>query len=159
MKILGSEPLENVTDISYLGSTLSHNGSLSTELHSRIGKASAAYNKFHPLLNNKKISTSTRLTIFQAVVVSTLLYSSETWNLTIKEENRLDAFYNRCLRRILCITWEDKVSTEELLKRACSPNLKTLLRRKRFSWFGHTSGHHGAKEAGDVKCRDGTTPC
>ena len=136
VNILGSEPLENVTDFTYLGSTLSYNGSLSTELDSRIGKASAAYNKLRPVLNNKKISTSTRLRIFQAVVVSTLLYSSETWNLTIKEENRLAAFYNRCLRRILCITWEDKVSTEELLKRACSPNLKTLLRRKRFSWFG-----------------------
>ena len=49
----------------------------------------------------------------------------------------LAAFYNRCLRRILCISWEDKVSTEELLKRACSPKLKTLLRRQRLSWVGH----------------------
>ena len=111
VNILGSEPLENVTDFTYLGSTLSYNGSLSAELDSRIGKASAAYNKLRPVLNNKKISANTRLRIFHAVVVSTLLFSSETWNLTIREENRLAAFYNRCLRRILCITWEDKVST------------------------------------------------
>ena len=78
MIILGSEPLENVTDFTYLGSTLSYNGSLSTELDSRIGKASAAYNKLRPVLNNKKISANTRLRIFHAVVVSTLLYSSET---------------------------------------------------------------------------------
>ena len=136
VNILGSEPLENVTDFTYLGSTLSYNGRLSTELDSRIGKTSTAYNKLRPVLNNKKISANTRLRIFHVVVVSILLYSSETWNITIRYENRLAAFFNRCLRQILCMTWEDKVSTEELQKRACSPNLKTLLRRKRLSWFG-----------------------
>ena len=55
VNIMGSEPLENVTDFTYLGSTLSFNGSLSTDLDFRIGKASAAYNKLRPLLNNKKI--------------------------------------------------------------------------------------------------------
>ena len=81
MNILGSEPLENVTNFTYLGSTLSYKAwtrSLKTELDSRIGKASSAYNKLRPVLNNKKISTSTRLRIFVVVVVSTLLYSSET---------------------------------------------------------------------------------
>ena len=39
VNILGSKPLENVTDFTYLGSTLSYNGSLSTELDSHIGKA------------------------------------------------------------------------------------------------------------------------
>ena len=76
VNILGSEPLENVTDFTYLGRTLSYNVSLSTELDSH--KASAAYNKLRPVLNNKQISTNTHLRIFQAVVVSTLLYSSKT---------------------------------------------------------------------------------
>ena len=86
VNILDREPLEKVTDFTYLGSTFSYNGSLSTELDFRIGEASAAYNKLCPVLNNKQISTNTRFKIFQTAVVSTLLYSSETWNLTIKEE-------------------------------------------------------------------------
>ena len=86
VNILGSKPLENVTAFTYLGyNASSYNGSLSSEQASRIDKASAAYNKLHPVLHNNKISTSTRIRIFQAVVVSTLLYSSETWNITIKE--------------------------------------------------------------------------
>ena len=64
VNIMGSEPLENVTDFTYNGSRLLYNGSLSTELDSSIGKASAAYNKLHPVLNNTKISTNTRLRIF-----------------------------------------------------------------------------------------------
>ena len=36
MNILGTKPLENVTDFTHLGITLSYNGSLSTELDSRI---------------------------------------------------------------------------------------------------------------------------
>ena len=43
MNILGSEALENVTGFTQLGSTLSYDGSLSTELDCRIGKASAGF--------------------------------------------------------------------------------------------------------------------
>ena len=75
--ILGSEPLDNVTDLTYIWSRLSFNESLSTELDSRKGKASAAYKKLRQVLNNKTMSTNSSLRIFQAVVVSTLLYCSE----------------------------------------------------------------------------------
>ena len=41
-----------------------------------------------------RISLKTKLHIYNAVVISTLLYGSETWATTISEEKRLDVFDN-----------------------------------------------------------------
>ena len=32
------------------------------------------------------------------------------------DDKRVDVFHNKCLRRILRIKWQDRVSTEELLE-------------------------------------------
>src|SRR6218665_2607162 len=39
--------------------------------------------------------------IYTAIVVSTLLYGSETWPMTVANRRRLEAARHRCLRRIL----------------------------------------------------------
>ena len=43
----------------------------------------------------------------------------------------------RCLRRILGISWEDKVPNTEVLSRANLPTMFTLLRQRRLRWLGH----------------------
>ena len=70
-------------------------GRLDEELRTRIGRASATFGQLF----------KTKLRIYNAVVISTLLYGSETWATPISEEQRLDGFDNRCLRRILGIKW------------------------------------------------------
>ena len=50
----------------------------------------------------------------------------------------LQAFHLRCLRRILGITWQDKVPNNEVLSRAGIPSMYTLLRQSRLRWLGHT---------------------
>ena len=43
----------------------------------------------------------------------------------------------RSLRRILDITWQDKVTNAEVLSRASLPSMYTLLRQRRLRWLGH----------------------
>ena len=43
----------------------------------------------------------------------------------------------RGLRRILSISWTDKVSNNEVLERADIPSMFTLLRQRRLRWLGH----------------------
>ena len=43
----------------------------------------------------------------------------------------------RCLRKILCITWQDKVTNIEILAKADIPSMHTLLRQRRLRWIGH----------------------
>ena len=49
----------------------------------------------------------------------------------------LHTFHMRSLRRILGISWQDKVPNTEVLSRAGLPSMFTLLRQRRLRWLGH----------------------
>ena len=86
---------------------------------------------------NTKLTVHTKVAVYRACIVSTLLYGSESWTTYARQEKRLNTFHMRCLRRILSITWSDKVSNNEVLSRASIPSLFTMLRQRRLRWLGH----------------------
>ena len=47
------------------------------------------------------------------------------------------SFHLRSTRRILGISWQDRVSNAEVLSRANLPSMFTLLRQRRLLWLGH----------------------
>lgn len=67
------------------------------------------------------------MAVYNACVLSTLLYGSETWTTYARQEKRLNTFQVRSIRRIL--SWQDKVTNVEVLSRAGLPTMYTLLRQ------------------------------
>ncbi|XP_063601126.1 uncharacterized protein LOC134777220 [Penaeus indicus] len=115
-------------DFTYLGSTISSNLSLDAELNKRIDKAATAKARLSKKVwDNKKLTTKTKMMVYQACVLSTLLYGSGPWTLYSHQERRLNTFYLRNLRRILGITWQDHVSNKNFLDQAGIPSLFALL--------------------------------
>ena len=53
------------------------------------------------------------------------------------QESRLNTFHLRSIRRILGISWLDKVANAYVLSRAGLPSMYTLLRQCRLRWLGH----------------------
>ena len=103
---INGQPLEMVPTFTYLGSTVSSSVNLDSELNSRIGKAAGTIAKLNSKVWNKcKLTENTKLRVYQACVLSSLLYSSETWTTYRRQEKRLNGFHLRCLRRILHIHW------------------------------------------------------
>ncbi|XP_048583704.1 uncharacterized protein LOC125563054 [Nematostella vectensis] len=130
--------LDVVPQFTYLGSTTSANGCLDVELGKRIGKAVTTMTKLSSRVwENKKLTISTKITVYRACILSTLLYGSESWTTYARQEKRLNTFHMRCLRRILGIHWSDKVTNNEVLERSGLPTLFTLLRQRRLRWLGH----------------------
>ena len=43
-----------------------------------------------------------------------LLYCVEKWPITEADRKRLEGFHHNCLRRILNITWKDKITNESV---------------------------------------------
>ena len=70
---------------------------------------------------------------------STLLYGSEAWTMRAHQEKRLNVFHMSCFRRILGITWQDKVTNKVVLEKAWIPSLYTLLKQRRMRWLGHVT--------------------
>ena len=79
----------------------------------------------------------TKIKVYQACVLSTLLYGSESWTTYARHEKRLDVLHMRCLRKILGLTWKDKVPNTEVLERANLASMPAILCKRRLRWLGH----------------------
>ena len=127
-----------VHQFTYLGSTITDNLSLDTELDKRIGKAATTLARLTSRVwTNPKLTEKTKIAVYNACVISTLLYGSESGTTYARQERRLNTFHLRSLRRILGISWQDKVTNTEVLSRAGLPSMFTLLRQRRLRWRGH----------------------
>ena len=60
-----------------------------------------------------------------------------TWKRTAMITHRLGAFYPRCLRAILGISWRDHVTNEEVMRRAGMERLQDIVTTRRRTMAGH----------------------
>ena len=72
--------LEAGHQFTYLGSTISSNLSLDTEIDKKIGMADTTLARISSRVwEIPKLTTKTKMAVYNACVISTLLYGSETW--------------------------------------------------------------------------------
>ena len=130
--------LANVNSFKYLGATLTCNASLDAEIDARIAKAAGTMSRLSKRVwSNNLLTLHTKLSVYAACVISTLLYGSESWTLYTRQERRLNNFHLRCLRRILGITWEQRIPDTDVLEQAKQPSLHAMLQQRRLRWIGH----------------------
>ena len=66
-----------------------------------------------------------------------LLYSSETWTVHSRYFRLLKRFHQKCLRRILNVTWQSKTQDTEILKIAECTTIESLVMANQMPWTGH----------------------
>ena len=67
-------------------------------------------------LNNLKLEMKKKL--IKSCIWSVALYGSETWTLGKNEERVVNAHETWCWRRMLKIKWTDRITNDEVFKRA-----------------------------------------
>ena len=86
---VGNETLQAVEQFTYLGSTVSSDCSLDAEITNRISKASVAFGALYSRLwNIAGVHRETKLKVYHAVVIPSLLYACETWTFTEGQNNK-----------------------------------------------------------------------
>ena len=132
------ETLANTNCFKYLGSIISSDGTLDKEIDARISKASQALGRLkHKILKQHNIRLQTKLKVYKAVVLPSLLYGCESWTLYRRQLNQLEKFHQRALRSILGIHWQDRITNLEVLERSNSTSIETLLIKAQLRWVGH----------------------
>lgn len=135
---IGEHTLEVVDKFTYLGSTISSNLSLDAGLNLRIGKSASTMARLTKRVwDNPMLTLNTKMKVYQACVLSTLLYGSEAWTLYTHQERRLNAYHMRNLRRLLGITWQDRISNADVLAQAGMLSMFATLSQRRLRWLGH----------------------
>src|SRR5215469_15871318 len=76
--------------------------------------------------------------VLESIVVSKVLYGSETWSLNARERNDLEVFEMKCLRSMCGLSIRDSVRNVRIRER-CGWE-RDLLRRyeqNMLKWYGH----------------------
>ena len=124
------QKLATVDKFVYLGSTLSRSVHIDDETHARIAKASSAFGRLRSSVWERKgESLSTKLSVYKAIVLTTLLYASETWTVYQRHAKKLNRFHLNCLRKLLRVKWQDKVPDTEILEQTGMSSIFTMLRK------------------------------
>ena len=98
------------TSFTYLGSKLSNAVHIDREIDARIAKASAAFCQLgKKVWNRNGIRLETKLKVYAAIVLPSLLYGCETWTVYSPHARKLNHFHLSCLRNIMKIRWQDKI--------------------------------------------------
>ena len=135
---IGANDIENCKDFCYLGSILSTDLSVDRELRSRVAKASVAFGRLdRRVWKNHNLKMETKLLVYKAMVLSTLLYGSETWTVYQRNVSYLNRFHLQSVRLILGIRWTDMVPNTEVLRRTGIDSIDAILMLNHLRWLGH----------------------
>jgi len=135
--IQGGHTVDVVERFTYLGSDISSCSRSKPEMFRRIGLASSVMGQLTCVWRQSRLSLCTKLRLYNALVVSVLLYGSENWTLTKSDEQKLEAFQMSCLRRILGIRWFDFVPNMSVMNQTQQRSICSRIRDRRVSIFGH----------------------
>ncbi|XP_061168123.1 uncharacterized protein LOC133177049 [Saccostrea echinata] len=125
---LNDKEVEEVETFLYLGATMDKTGGTEADIGRRLGLARTAFASLTKVWKSAQYSTKTKLKIFNTNVLSVLLYCSELWRTTEKDDEKLDTFHRKCLRRILKIHWPEKISNQQLYDRTRSIPLSRTIK-------------------------------
>ena len=143
---VSDKTLTAVHKFTCLGSTLSNDAVIDAEVDCRTAKASSPFGKINDTVwEHKGISSATKLKVYHAVVLTTLLYGSRTWTAYARHSRQLNHLHLRCLRKILHVKWQHKVPDTEILKRSGMPSIHTTLQKNQIRWTGQVVRSQGGQ--------------
>ena len=119
---------------------MSNDATIDKDLDNRLSKASSSFGRLcKRVWNNHSLRLKTKIKVYRALVIPTLMYGTETWTLYRRQVRLLERFHQRCLRSILNIKWHDYVSNEDVLEEAQLPSIESILLKQQLRWAGHVA--------------------
>ena len=132
------DPIKLKQSFKYLGNMLTNSGLTGTELSCRLGAARKEFDNLCRIWSHTSLPKYKKLRIYEACVVSKLMYSLEVLHLSTAEIRKLDTFHHKCLRRIADIppSYISRISNASVRECLHAKPLKHTLLRRQLSYFG-----------------------
>ena len=135
---LNGERIKQVDQFCYLGSWITADVRCEREIKYRIEEAKRAFNEMRTLFKNRNLSLESRKRMVKTYVWSILLYGCETWTISRSMEKRLEAAEMWMWRRVLNVSWTQRVRNERVLERmGTERELMTTIRKRQLQFLGH----------------------
>ena len=131
--------IQQVAKFRHLGSLITSDGRSVNEIKIRIARAKTAFQDLSTILRNKYISMKTRKRVLECYI-PILTYRSESWAINNAAVNVINAAEMWFLRKVQRLSYIDRITNEEVLRRAETGRklcVKVRERHKQDSVFGH----------------------
>jgi hypothetical protein len=130
-----------VKEFVYVRSLMTPTNDVSLEIQRRIQTANKCFFGLRKHMQSSHLSRQTKFTIHKILIRPVLLYGSETYVLTKREENQLLVIERKVLRTICGLKIENGVCrrryNHELDKKFNSPNALKVTKTSRLRYAGH----------------------
>ena len=90
------------------------------------------------VLKSRDVTLPTKVPLVKAVVFPGLMYGCESWTKKKAEHQRIDPFKLSCWRRLLRVSWTERISNQ-LISKEINPeySLEGLMLKLKLQYFGH----------------------
>ena len=131
---LDGKQLKEVPDFQYLGSRMA---SAAADLKHRSALAWTAFWELDKLWRAKHVRMKLKLNIFQASVISILLYGCEAWIVNEAMANKINSFATNFYRIMLGIRKSDRIGNDAIYKEVQEHPLVHTVQQRQLSWLDH----------------------
>src|SRR6218665_381297 len=111
---IDGEEIEVVTSFTFLGSEVEKEGRCDKEIKRRVVIGKATMIGLEKLWRDKHVSINTKKRIVRTLIFTTVLYSCETWTMTKKMKNKINACEMWIWRKMQRISWTEKKTNESV---------------------------------------------
>ena len=130
--------IERVRKYNYLGTVINENNDSSEEIKIRVEKARATFTKMKKVFCGRDLSLQLKIRLVRCYVLSVLFYGMETWTLKKIDTKRIEAFEMWIYRRMLRISWAERVTNVEVLRRMQKEKeLVLTIKERKLQYLGH----------------------
>ena len=129
------QDIAQVEKMKYLGVMLSASGRCDDEIEQRIGAAANVVGAMRKqVLDRRELKKSTKLRVYNAMVLPTLLYGCETWTMQQRHVSSLQALEMRYLRRVQGVTRLNRVRNEDIRRALRQDAVLDVVKAKQIAW-------------------------
>ena len=135
------EEIERVNSFEYLGARIEADGKTTPEIRRRLAMATSKLKKMEKIWKGQ--CTQTKLRILKSTIFPIATYGCEAWTINRTDSKNITAFEMKCYRKILRISWTQKIRNEEVLSKIGieAPTLFQTVKKLKLKYFGHIKRH------------------
>jgi hypothetical protein len=115
--VVEGQTLKVVKKFKYLGGIQVPDGSSGAEIRKRISNARASFRRYKGMFRSKAFTWGDKANLYEAHVLSVLLYASGTWTVTTKDWDMLESMHLSHLLTMCGKTRLNQISYAKLLRR------------------------------------------
>ena len=134
----GTDNIEQLSSFKYLGAYITSDSRCKKEIRVRIGLAKDAFNRLGHIFKDRKLSVNIKIRLLKTFVWSTLMYGCESWTFSSETQRNIAAAEMWFYRRMLRISYMDRVNNEEVLRRVgMERELLHIIEQRQLKFLGH----------------------